>query len=69
MALERLAAGVLGMYLVGGGVLAVERGKWLYADYLGLPVPAPAAILVGALLVTLAVGRLGSRGRRRSRHL
>jgi len=60
---------VLGIYLVGGGVLAVERGRWLYANYLGFPVPAPAAILLGALLVTLALGRLGARGRRRSRHL
>lgn len=51
--LDRAAILVLGLYLTGTGSLALWRGRWLYTDYLGLRVPAPFALLVGAALLVI----------------
>lgn len=55
--LERAAAAVLGLYLVGTALAHLWQGRWLYADLLGLEVPAPLALLAGLLLLRLVVGR------------
>lgn len=57
MGLERVAVVVLGLYLVGTGSAALGRGRWSYTDDLGLDVPAPLAVLAGALLLLLGLVR------------
>ena len=58
--LERAAVLTLGLYLAGTGASALWRGEWLYADYVGLRVPAPLAVLAGVLLLILGTVRWSS---------
>jgi hypothetical protein len=55
--LDRAAAGLLGLYLVGTAVAHLSQGRWLYVDLLGLEVPAPLALAAGLLLLRLVAAR------------
>lgn len=54
--LERAATIVLGLYLTGTALDALGHGRWLFADYLGLEVPAPLGL--GAGLLVLGAGTI-----------
>jgi hypothetical protein len=54
---ERAATLVLGTYLLCTAGWHALRGEWLYADLLHLQVPVPAAALLGALLLFVALLR------------
>jgi hypothetical protein len=55
--LERTAVLILGLYLLGTGVSKLRNGRWLYPNYLGRQALAPAAIVVGLLLILLGLFR------------